>query len=116
MDYVDASGVHQGGLIVPGKEFLRRSLFDSTDSVKVPGFDLPEKWQPGDDTAICVQNGVAAMLKGFVREALEGVPNSTKCILTGGDAESVLALLGKDHGFDIELQSQLVFLGLICVS
>ncbi|MFL0809967.1 MAG: type III pantothenate kinase [Agarilytica sp.] len=126
VDYLDNAGVHLGGLIVPGKNLLRKTLFDNTSAVKVPESELPRQWRPGVDTKPCVTNGLAAMLKGFVCEALAHTKllpgmECGKIVLTGGDAQLLGnmisdAQLGENHGFELEITPQLVLHGLHCVS
>ncbi len=112
VDYLDDAGCHEGGLIVPGVNLMRRSLFDRTDAVKVDGFDLAGVWEPGRDTIPCVSNGIASMLKGFVGEVCGDGFESLPVFLSGGDAKSLAVWLEKRA----EVVHHLVLEGLMCVS
>ncbi len=130
VDYIDGSGCHMGGFIVPGIDMMRRALFDGTHAVKVPELKVDPEWTPGKDTLPCVEGGVGAMLVGFVREALRaekvfGPDVMPVLLLAGGDVEVVTRII---HHLEnekpvkasplkrIEVCSDLVFEGLMCVS
>lgn len=129
VDYIDASGNQLGGLIVPGKDMLRRTLFDNTAAVKVPELEISQSWLPGIDTQPCVANGIAAMIRGLVFEvlnklnSLDGMKSSV-VLLSGGDAELISGALkdwnrsqlDQDHTLDTENAPQLVLQGLHYVS
>lgn len=113
-DYLGADGGHLGGLIVPGVRLMKDALFSRTAAVKVESLTLPQNWVLGCDTLPCVENGVAAMLKGFA----EQITNASSCfegsglqrvVLTGGDAE----VLRPYFGADAQIIESLVVEGLV---
>ncbi len=111
VDYLSAHGQHEGGLIVPGLNLMRKALYQNTSSVKVPALGLPAEWEPGVDTMPCVANGLAAMASGFLSAVVQK-RSGANVILTGGDADALLPY------FDVSVESrpQLVLEGLMCVS
>ncbi|MFL0804762.1 MAG: type III pantothenate kinase [Agarilytica sp.] len=112
VDYLDSEGGHQGGLIAPGVNLMRRVLFDRTNAVKVAPFELADAWVPGTDTIPCVSNGIAAMVKGFVGEVCGSGAESLPVFLSGGDAKP----LGVWLESRAEVVPHLVLEGLMCVS
>lgn len=87
IDVVDASGVHQGGYIVPGLKLLRRSLELNTKIQLGRG-------KPGDDFALgqstddAVYNGTSMMAVGLIEEVRQKYPDLS-VFLAGGDAETL---------------------------
>lgn len=112
VDYVGVSGVHAGGLIVPGVELMRGALFDRTCAVKVDKLSLSEDWSLGCDTVPCVSGGISAMITGFLSEIVQRGDENAAIILSGGDAKLVQSMLGRQA----ELRPHLVLEGLMCVS
>ncbi len=112
VDYLDDTGCHEGGLIVPGVNLMRRALFDRTDAVKVREFGLAGVWVPGTDTIPCVSNGISSMVKGFIGEVCGGGFESLPVFLSGGDAKSLAVWLENRA----EAVPHLVLEGLMCVS
>ena len=109
VDYLDADGLHQGGLIVPGVSLMRSALFQNTAAVKIESLTLPPEWHPGCDTLPCVANGLSAMLKGFMSEVLTAASGDAELLITGGDAEVVSAVSAAPAG----LHPHLVLEGLM---
>ncbi|WP_086933232.1 type III pantothenate kinase [Agarilytica rhodophyticola] len=93
VDCIDHSGLHQGGLIVPGIAMMRRALFEKTSAVKVDAINIHHDWKLGCDTIPCVANGLSAMIKGFMAELTAKMEPDTKIFVTGGDAFSVKSFL-----------------------
>lgn len=91
LDLLDESGVHQGGLIIPGLETMKKSLIQGTSAIRdvrpaSTGF-------PGSDTASAIHNGTLLAVRGMIRQTLEqleepGTP-AIPLVLTGGDAARV---------------------------
>lgn len=95
-DALAPDGSHMGGLIMPGLSLMRRSLADNTDAIGETG--KGEVSLLARNTADGVAAGtlyalVAAVdrISGDVADALQG---PVRRIITGGDAKTVLALLG----------------------
>lgn len=130
VDYINDEGKHLGGFIVPGVDMMRQALFDRTHAVKIPEMTLRPDWQLGSDTMPCVENGISAMLLGFIREVLNierayRSVVSPAVLVSGGDAEviaSVVQFVKSENPVKvfplkhIEVCPDLVFEGLMCVS
>jgi type III pantothenate kinase len=93
VDYVDSSGRHLGGYILPGLRMMLRSL--KVDAARI-GFDSEQvsDMRPGMSTGECVNHGLAwlsgALIDRIHSDSVEfGVPD---ILVTGGDAERLLHL------------------------
>ena len=88
VDFVDATGQHLGGYILPGLRLLQESLLGSTAGVRWAALPDSSSLQPGNSTAACVHNGGHYLLAAL----LQRVKSDCECyaidqiILTGGDA------------------------------
>jgi len=122
IDYLNASGQHRGGLIVPGLSLLCRSMSSGTYNLSPESLTLTQNWQPGCDTVSGISQGASAMYSGLVKEALsyyikEAAKQSEKVnlFLSGGDAKAFLpwceALLPPEY---IVLKETLVLDGIEC--
>jgi len=113
MDYIDVSGVHRGGYIVPGLRLMRRALAVDTAAVQVaPGAAESACW--GTTTEMAVNNGILDMVVGgiqrVVRQSGSGDAPLT-LVLTGGDAQALQQYLS-DEAADLVLHESLVLDGL----
>ena len=94
VDFVAASGHHQGGYIAPGLRLLRESLDRNTADIGsqamdvAPGADM----RPGVDTSGAVGAGTLKMLVAFVESAIGGFRerHDAAVFVTGGDARYLL--------------------------
>ena len=108
IDYVNAEGVHEGGLILPGVGLMAKSMNSDTHALNPAenseSLTLPQNWQPACDTLSCIRNGLVAMQSGLVKEAISHYKQRTnvRVWLTGGDASLLLPMC--------ELQSEKVTL------
>jgi len=102
VDYLDAAGEHQGGLILPGLAMLFRSLSSGADNLAdmVPGHagDQSSKQVAhlAQDTAAAITGGVLTMLVAAIdRIVSEVVPMDAvvTCVITGGDGARLQPLL-----------------------
>ena len=98
IDYVDAGGRHQGGLIAPGLGTMRHSLSRSTANIGI----LPaDQVQPvnllSDGTEAAIRNGTLCMCTALIDRVAVNLAHrsdSSICtVLTGGDASLVRPLL-----------------------
>lgn len=108
LDVVSADDRHQGGLIVPGINTMRQSLWDNTWGVKVEsGFisaaDL------GNQTASAVVNGSLLAAVALVEKVVRRW-SPEKIFLTGGDAGQIAENL--DCAQNVVLVPDLVLQGL----
>lgn len=96
LDAVDAEGRHQGGYIVPGLGMLRESLASGTAEVQVAEQGRAAL-APGRSTSEGVRHGILRMTVAFIRDAVvelrEGVSDTCRVYLTGGDAHRVAPVL-----------------------
>jgi type III pantothenate kinase len=94
VDALSATGIFLGGVIVPGVGLMRQSLQQGTARVDAAGGD----WQAFPRaTADAVQSGIVAALCGAIAQQharlAELAGTAPRCLLTGGDAETVLSHL-----------------------
>jgi type III pantothenate kinase len=96
LDALTGDGRHLGGLIAPGPLLMQQSLFGATARIK--------PYQPGairdiaDNTADAVASGCwqanAALIERFAANVARQSGDSPRLLLDGGDAETLLPLLG----------------------
>ncbi len=91
VDALSAEGVFLGGLIVPGLALMQQALRQGTARVA----DVAGVWQAFPrTTADAAQSGIVAALCGAIEQQyarLAAMAGATPhCILTGGDAETLL--------------------------
>jgi type III pantothenate kinase len=112
LDAVDASGMHQGGYIVPGLGMLRQSLAAGTAEVQVAEDDPARALAPGPSTAEGVRHGILRMTVAFIRDGVvelrRGLADTCRVFLTGGDAHYIAPLLD----LEAEVAPELVLDGL----
>lgn len=114
VDWVDASGQHRGGAIMPGPTLQAEALFSGTANLREAAV-LPDEFF-ADNTADAVVAGscyacaaVAGLAaKLIVRES----GDAPKIFLTGGEAERIMPLLETEVVF----QPDLVLRGVICLA
>ena len=93
IDYVDTSGQHLGGYILPGLQMMLRSL--RTDAARI-WFDPDQglATDPGRNTGECVNHGLAwlsgAMIERVIADARKH--GLSDLLVTGGDANRLLGL------------------------
>jgi type III pantothenate kinase len=108
LDVVSAGNRHQGGLIVPGINTMRQSLWDNTWGVKVESGYISVA-DLGNQTASAVVNGSLLAAVGLVEKVVRGwLPE--KIFLTGGDAGLIAENL--DCAQNVSLVPDLVLQGL----
>ena len=98
LDVVDASGLHQGGLIVPGVAMMRDSLSQNTADIDI----LPDSQHQSVNllakgTATAIQNGAvymaSAMVDRMVADVMTETGDTLTTYITGGDALEIQSLL-----------------------
>ena len=112
VDALSAAGTFLGGVIVPGVRLMRQAL-QHTARVEVATGD----WQAFPrTTADAVQSGIVAALCGAITQQHARLAEATgmapRCLLTGGDAETVLSHLS----VPAEHVPALVLEGIDCVA
>ena len=113
VDALAADGVFLGGVIVPGAGLMRRSLAEGT--ARIGG--APGQWQAFPRaTADAVESGITAALCGAIEQQYARLaavsPRRPQCLLSGGDAETLLPHLG----LPAEHVPGLVLEGIDCVA
>lgn len=87
VDWVDGTGRHRGGHIVPGLSLLEQALRRGTAGVRAAAIQA-QSLAPGVSTDEAVNHGVLAMAAGYLRYVLtEAWPGSeqARILLCGGD-------------------------------
>jgi type III pantothenate kinase len=102
IDFIAASGQHEGGYILPGPALMERALLLDTDRVRFEE-DVDYALTPGCSTAEAVRHGIALAQVGAVRVAVEEAQNTPGCgeapvvYFCGGGAEALAALFGGNN-------------------
>lgn len=95
VDLVDQRGVHQGGLIAPGPQTMRRALAGATAGL--PDEGEGELALLARDTRSAITSGgwqaAAGFLERIFRLLTHEMDADTRFVLTGGDAERLLKLV-----------------------
>lgn len=107
LDWLDKSGQHGGGWIIPGLKIQQQAVVKNT--AKVFNAEMFNgRLEPGIDTVTGLQNGCLAAVLGAIRLAWQDTP-ADKLILTGGDSKFL-----KPHLSDLPLvvEPLLIFHGL----
>lgn len=108
IDVVEASGLHEGGYILPGPALMERALLFDTDRVRFSE-EAAYELTPGRSTAEAVRHGIAVAQAGAVRMVLTQLNIAeSQLVLCGGGGETLQSLLG---GSGI-LSPDLIFEGL----
>lgn len=99
VDVVDHTGLHLGGLIIPGKQMMQAALVGKT--AQVNGQIVVSNGQVlGNNTSACISRGAYQASLGMIHSVLEQydglLSKPYSCLITGGDAQDYLdALDGK---------------------
>ncbi|MEO3880121.1 type III pantothenate kinase [Rheinheimera fenheensis] len=107
LDWLDKSGQHGGGWIIPGLKMQQQAVVKNT--AKVFNAEMFNgRLEPGTDTVTGLQNGCLAAVLGAIRLAWQDTP-ADRLILTGGDSKFL-----KPHLSDLPLvvEPLLIFHGL----
>ena len=117
VDIIASNGVHQGGYIVPGLQMMNDALFRNTGQVKLDWAMFPDKVSLGDGTQAAVLSGLPLMLLGLIEKTYRQLIDSNddvipNVIVTGGDGEYFVRLLGQESGIKAEYIDGLVLDGL----
>jgi type III pantothenate kinase len=108
LDVVDADGVHQGGLIAPGLDMMRRSLVKETAAIGLLTAEadgVPSLLSR--NTTDGVNNGVmrmaGALIDRVIEDATGNYGRSLDAVITGGDAGRLIPLLRRSPRYDRDL-------------
>jgi type III pantothenate kinase len=108
LDVVDAAGNHQGGLIVPGLDMMRRSLVKETAAIgplpaEAGGMQSLLSSNTIDGANCGIMHMAGALIDRVIGEAATGYGRSLEAVITGGDAERILPLLRHPPRYDRDL-------------
>ena len=106
-DVVEANGQHLGGWIMPGYRLFHQSLSQETTGIDVSDDTFTSNIMLGNNTQQCVDVAWHQGIVGLMQRTLsESKLNNIRCFLTGGDAQRLLPLLGKEwcYANDLVLQ------------
>ena len=95
LDFVSATGQHEGGYIIPGAALMERALLLDTDRVR---FDETADYalSPGVSTAEAVRHGIALAQAGAIGLALEQAGSEPIALLyCGGAGETLRQLVNR---------------------
>jgi type III pantothenate kinase len=102
VDAIDSKGYHLGGLIAPGLGMMRDCLLDGTEGIdfneEYP-VETPESLLAHDTRGAVEVGGLYAVLAFIERVSNElerELGEGMQCIITGGDADDIVPLLGRD--------------------
>ena len=112
IDALDADGVYEGGIVVPGPHLMLRAMADRAPALKVP----PGTYRPfSTTTADAIATGAIEAVCGAIEltraRLREGEP-SVRCYLTGGAAHEIAPHLGGP----VEVVDNLVLEGVLALA
>lgn len=110
VDIIDASGQHLGGIIAAGLHTSEQAVLGAT---RFPAREKPLAIHAGLglDTEACVRQGAMLSVLGAIERAAAQAPGARR-VITGGDAATLLPLLGAGW----EHRPALIFEGLLELS
>ena len=108
LDVVDADGLHQGGLIAPGLDVMRRSLMQETAAIGALAVEAGGMAPTlGRNTTDAVNSGVmhmaGALVDRCIEEAARRYGPALEAVITGGDAGKLLPVLRRSPRHDRDL-------------
>ena len=98
IDFLDISGCHRGGYILPGLAMMERALLGDTARVRF-GESARDEMSPGTSTESAVFNGLQLAQVGAVATALDRFGEGGAIVFTGGDGEVAQRLLDRGGQF-----------------
>lgn len=107
LDWVDESGQHLGGWIIPGFRLQQKAVIGSTAKVFNNSMQHAQL-ALGVDTSSCLQNGCLSAAVAVIMQAVQ-LQHCSKVILTGGDADLLLPHLSL---LNPQVEPLLIFHGL----
>ncbi|NOR71784.1 MAG: type III pantothenate kinase [Methylomarinum sp.] len=106
LDCLDETGQHLGGLISPGVQLMKKSLYQGTEDL---GFiNKPYSLGLADSTDSAIYTGTIYAAAGLIEKAVRDLCQSKALVLTGGDAELIANILK----LEVIVEPDFVFKGL----
>lgn len=87
VDFIDADGFHQGGLICPGLRLMKKSLAQNTDALQFD--ETSYAFGLASFTEAAIYSGTLSAACGLIEYVLKKQAEPVPVIVTGGDAELV---------------------------
>ncbi|HEB56669.1 MAG TPA: type III pantothenate kinase [Gammaproteobacteria bacterium] len=126
LDFLHADGRHLGGYIIPGLQLMEQSLIQGTDAIQLSAGTFSNKTElatgrdinllPGISTTECIERGLMLAAIGLIKESCKKMQDRMGkpflCLLTGGHAKLLAPPLGADPALGVQLEPNLVLLGL----
>lgn len=106
IDNLDKKGQHLGGLISPGIQLMKQSLFQGTENLSFIEQNYPVGLSNATEPAIF--SGILYAAAGLIEKSIRNLCMCDTLILTGGDAE----LLSKYLDFESIIEPDFVLKGL----
>jgi len=101
LDFLDANGLHLGGVILPGLELMRRSLSTGTEQLQLVRTGAPEVF--AKDTGDAIYAGTTLAVAGAidaVREHMQTVAHTqASWLLTGGAVAEIQPFLKAEYRY-----------------
>ncbi len=99
VDFIDESGIHKGGLIIPGLKLMERSLIENTCEIERLG--QFNDGLLGTDTGSGIVRGILVAACGMIEKITSTLAEDYRCtpkiLLTGGNAERISSDLNLSH-------------------
>ncbi|MCF6204829.1 MAG: type III pantothenate kinase [Methylococcaceae bacterium] len=91
IDSLDKGGHHLGGLISPGVQLMKQSLFQGTENLSF----IEQKYPVGlsNATESAIFSGILYAATGLIEKSIKNLCMCDTLILTGGDAELLATYL-----------------------
>ena len=109
LDVLAADGQHQGGLICPGLQLMKKALTANTAALAFS--DQPQPLGLADNTAAAIDSGSRYAALGMIETVLGRQAPPCQLILCGGDAPALSTQIAYPHVVD----SDLIFKGLAII-
>jgi len=113
IDVIDESGKHLGGLIMPGLNMMRQSLYQGANGIQSQGGN---ESLLASNTSDAVSGGchhlLISGLNGLYMQYKKQVKTKIACVVTGGDGEKI----AKNMECDCQFEADLILYGLRLVA
>ena len=106
IDYLDASGVFRGGMILPGTRLMKRALHENTAGLPLAQGEYLARPR---STADAIETGCRLAQVAAIERAYRELPQGAACFVSGGAAGELLASLD----FRVEAVEHLVLEGVV---
>jgi type III pantothenate kinase len=109
IDHLDAGGVFRGGMILPGKRLMKQALHRYTAALPLAHGEYRE---PPRSTADAIETGCRIAQVAAIERAYRRLPEGAACVVSGGGADEIIALLD----FRVEAVEHLVLEGIVLLT